>query len=453
TDFNQMLGIDEDEFLRETGGTFKLGIEFRDWQRPGTKYFHPFSAFGVDVNGIAFHQYWLRGRHEGRESATLDDFTIGARAARGDKFLRPDLSDPNSPLSQFRHAYHIDAGRYAAYLRRYAEARGVVRREGRIAAVELSDDSGDIEALRMDDGQRETADLFVDCTGFRSMLLGDALGVGFMDWSHWLPCDRAVAVPCTPGGSLTPYTTASARAAGWRWRIPLQHRNGNGHVYSSGFCDDDDALNDLLSHLDGEPTADPNRLRFRTGRREKFWHRNCVAIGLSAGFLEPLESTSIHLIQEGISKLIALLPSRRIAQAETDAYNRLLGNLMDYIRDFIVLHYHATDRDDTPFWNYVRTMSIPDPLQHMLDLFRERGRFFAHRADLFGVTSWVAVMIGQGVKPREHDPIVDTMPHKDLEHLLRDLRQVYGEAASRMPPHAAFIERFCRAADYQARTA
>ncbi|MFK8014625.1 MAG: tryptophan halogenase family protein [Gammaproteobacteria bacterium] len=447
SDFNDMLGIGEDEFVRETGGTFKLGIEFRDWGSIGSRYFHPFSAFGVDLQGIAFHQFWLKARGL-NQAAAFDDYTIGAHAARLNRFLRPDTSDPQSPLSQFRYAYHIDAGRYAAFLRRFAEARGVVRQEGRIESVELNTESGHIDALVLDSGKRESADLFIDCTGFRSLLLGDALGVPFKDWSHWLPCDRAVAVPCAAAGAFSPYTISRAQAAGWSWRIPLQHRNGNGHVYCSTFLSDDEATRTLLKGLDGEPTGDPNLLRFRTGRRARFRHKNCVAIGLSAGFLEPLESTSIHLIQEGISKLLALFPDTAFDAVESNAYNQILGNLTDYIRDFIILHYHATQRDDAPFWDYVRTMDIPDTLRATLDLFRHKGRFFAHRSDLFTVTSWAAVMLGQHVQPDHYDPMVDALPEEQILNTLRDLHTVYGEAAVRMPPHAAFIERFCAAPDY-----
>jgi tryptophan halogenase len=451
TDFNDMLGIDEDTFVKATGGTFKLGIEFRNWGSTGSHYFHPFSAFGLDQRGVAFHQFWLRARQLGH-GAAFDDYTIGAHAARLNRFVRPNHLDPQSPLSQFRHAYHIDAGRYAAFLRSFAERRGVVRREGRIANVELDGENGRIKALVLDDGTHERAELFIDCTGFRSLLLGDALGVAFEDWSHWLPCDRAIAMPCAPGGELSPFTTSTAQNAGWTWRIPLQHRNGNGHVYSSSFCGDDEAEQLLRNGLDGEATAPPNRLRFRTGRRVAFRHKNCVAIGLAAGFLEPLESTSIHLIQEGISKLLALFPDTSFDERESAAYNRILGDLTDYIRDFIILHYHATERDDSPFWRYTRNMTVPDTLRETLELFRCRGRFFAHRADLFTVTSWSAVMLGQHVVPQDVDPMVRATPDDHVLETLRDLRSVYSDAGMRMPPHAAFIERFCAADDYVPRT-
>ncbi len=440
-DFNAMLGIDEDEFLRETGGSFKLGIEFSDWGTKGERYFHHFSVFGYDMEGVPFHQFWLKLRLAGNETP-LDEYTIGAHAGHAAKFIRPNTTDPRSPLSQMSHAYHIDAGRYAAYLRRYAEARGVERVEGRIVTVQRDAESGYITALDLENGTTEEGDLFVDCTGFRSLLIGET--TDFDDWSHWLPCDRAVAIPSESSGEFIPYTQATAMESGWRWRIPLQHRTGNGHVYCSDYLGDDEAAMQLLELLDGKALADPNFLRFKAGRRKKFWDGNCVAIGLSAGFLEPLESTSIHLIQEGVSKLIALFPGREIDPLERETYNELLGIIFDYVRDFIILHYHATQRDDADFWNHVRTMAIPDLLAHNIELFRRRGRFFAHRSDLFTITSWIAVMIGQGIVPADYDPIVDVVPEKHLRESLTDMRNVYTEAARRMPPHAAFIDKFCK---------
>lgn len=446
-DFNHMLGIEEDEFLRETGGSFKLGIDFHSWGQPGERYFHPFSAFGYDINHIPFHQFWLR-QHRAGTAAPLDEYTLGWHAARGEKFIRPNTQDPLSPLSQLRHAYHIDAGRYAALLRRYAEARGVQRIEGRIVEVGRDGESGFLTHLKLDDDRRVAGQLFVDCTGFRSLLLGETLGVPFEDWSHWLPCDRAVALPSAANAQFGPYTRATAGDAGWGWRIPLQHRTGNGQVYCSNFLSDDQALERLQAALDGEALAEPNFLRFRAGRRRRFFSHNCVAVGLSAGFLEPLESTSIHLIQEGVGKLIALFPDQNFAASERDSYNQLLGNLYDYIRDFIVLHYHATQRTDTDFWNQVRTMPIPDSLLENLNLFRARGRFFSHRADLFSMTSWVAVLLGQNVLPEACDPLALAAPAEDVQQALDDMRRVYQEAAQRMPPHGAFIERFCAADDY-----
>ncbi len=444
TDFNAMLGIDEDRFLRETGGSFKLGIEFRDWGRIGDRYFHPFGVFGYDIDGISFHQFWSKLRLEG-DTTSLDEYSIAAHAARAAKFLRPNTTDARSPLSQLRHAYHIDAARYAAFLRRYAEEHGATRIEGRIVDVERDSETGFITSLTLKGGERVDGELFIDCTGFRSLLIGDALDVDFEDWSHWLPCDRAVAIPSESEGDFLPYTRATALGAGWRWQIPLQHRTGNGHVYCSAYLSDDEAASSLLDELGGSPLAEPNFLRFRTGRRQQFWSGNCIAIGLSSGFLEPLESTSIHLIQEGVSKLLALFPDSSFDPVERDTYNDLLRTTFDYVRDFIILHYHATQRDDTDFWNHVRTMQIPDGLARSIDLFRRRGRFFEHRADLFTITSWVAVMAGQNVLPEGYDPLVDHLSEDEVRATLDDMRAVYAEAAKRMPPHQAFIDKFCQA--------
>lgn len=442
-DFNAMLGIEEHDFLAATNGSYKLGIEFVDWGRKGDRYFHPFGTHGFDMQGVPFHQYWLRLRAAG-DDHSIDAYSMCATAGRAGKFLQPH-SDPESPLSQMRHAYHFDASRYAAFLRSFAEERGVVRREGRIADVQTEGERGHVRSISLESGETLSADLFVDCTGFRALLIGQTLGVDYTDWTHWLPCDRAIAVPSARVSDPIPYTRATAREAGWQWRIPLQHRTGNGHVFSSGFTDEDTALQRLMSTIEGTALASPNHLRFSTGRRERFWEKNCVAIGLSSGFLEPLESTSIHLIQEGVSKLIALFPDKSFDQREIAAYNSILGKSYDYIRDFIILHYKATQRDDTPFWNHVRTMDVPDTLTEILDLFRHRGRFFGHKQDLFTITSWIAVMIGQNILPDDHDPVADCLPLDQVRATLADMRHVYGEAARRMPPHAAYLEKFCPA--------
>ncbi|MEL6869856.1 MAG: tryptophan halogenase family protein [Pseudomonadota bacterium] len=445
-DFNDMLGIDEDSFVRAVGGSFKLGIEFRHWGRVGDCYFHPFSAFGHDIDGIAFHQLWLELQRRG-DKRSLDEFTIGNHAARNARFMRSNSTDPRSPLSQLRHAYHIDAGRYAAFLRNYAQARGVQRIEGKIAQVTLDDANGNIQSLTLDDGTTHAAQLFVDCTGFRALLIGDALGTDYIDWSHWLPCDRAIAVPSQADEICAPHTSATAHGAGWQWRIPLQHRTGNGCVYASHAMSDDDAHTQLMHGLATAATDEPRVLSFHTGRRHEFWSHNCVAIGLSAGFLEPLESTSIHLIQEGISKLIGLFPNQTFDALERDAYNQLIGTLYDYVRDFIILHYHATERDDSPFWDHVRTMTIPDTLRSHIDLFKRSGRFFANRADLFNLTSWVAVLIGQRIMPHGADPLAHGIPNDAIRAALDDMHKVYQDATHRMPTHKAFIDQFCASDD------
>ncbi|MEM9402071.1 MAG: tryptophan halogenase family protein [Pseudomonadota bacterium] len=445
-DFNHMLGIDEHDFLRETGGTYKLGIDFLNWGDLGDRYFHPFSAFGFDIDGLGFHQAW-HWLHAHTEPGPLDRYTIGAQAAARAKFIRPRTDDPQSPLAQMRHAYHIDAGRYAAFLRRYAEARGVVRVEGRIRDVDVCSESGDIRALLLEDGQALGADFFIDCTGFRALLIGDRLGSDWCDWSHWLPCDRAIAVPSEAHARLESCTRSTAHSAGWQWRIPLQHRTGNGHVYCSSFIGDDEAEETLLNTLDTAATDTPRPLRFRTGRREQLWRNNCVAIGLSSGFVEPLESTSIHLIQEGISKLLALFPGHGDRNILTREYNELMIRLYEDVRDFIVLHYVLNRREDSPFWQEVAGMRIPDSLGDRLERFQQRGQWFAHRADLFTETSWVAVMLGQGLKLDATHPLLDAMDPEATSTQLAGMASVYAAASERMPPHAAYIQRFCRAED------
>ena len=436
--FNRLLGIDEAEFLRETKGSFKLGIEFAGWHRPDSGYFHPFGSFGRDIEGVNFHQLWLKLRGEAGIGPIADysPSTVAARAAA----FGPPVGDPRSPLSGMAYAYHIDATLYAAFLRRRAEADGVARVEGRIVSVERTD-NGHVAAVVLDDGRRVEGDLFIDCSGFCSLLLGDAMGVGFEDWSHWLPCDRAIAVPTERTEPVLPYTRATAHQAGWQWRIPLQHRTGNGVVYCSRFLDDDAAERLLLSRLDSAPTAAPRRLSFTAGQRERMWEGNVVAIGLSGGFLEPLESTSIHLIQQGISKLFALFPDRDFSKVERDEYNRQMTDNYRSIRDFIILHYHATARDDSPFWDHVRTMDVPDSLTRKLDLFRHKGRVFRYEDELFAMPSWVAVLLGQGVDPVGHDPVADALDEERLAVALRQMRSATAAAVAGLPSHGAVLGR------------
>jgi tryptophan halogenase len=436
--FNKLLGIDEAEFLRETKGSFKLGIEFAGWHRPDSGYFHPFGSFGRDIEGINFHQLWLKLRGQAGIGPIADysPSTVAARAAA----FGPPVGDPRSPLSGMAYAYHIDATLYAAFLRRRAEADGVARVEGRIVSVEHVD-NGDVAAVVLDDGRRIAGDLFIDCSGFRSLLLGDTLGVGFEDWSHWLPCDRAIAVPTERTEPLLPYTRATAHVAGWQWRIPLQHRTGNGVVYCSRFLSDDAAERLLLSRLDSAPTAAPRRLSFTAGQRHRMWEGNVVAIGLSGGFLEPLESTSIHLIQQGISKLFALFPDRSFSTVERNEYNRQMADNYRSIRDFIILHYHATARDDSPFWDHVRTMDVPDSLTRKLDLFRHKGRVFRYEDELFAMPSWVAVLLGQGVDPVGHDPVADALDEERLAGALRQMRSATAAAVAALPSHGAVLTR------------
>ena len=442
--FNQVLGIDEAAFVRATQGTFKLGIAFVDWYRMGHRYFHPFGRYGDDFGMTPFHQQWLRARAAG-DTTPLSAYSLTDSAARTNRFDRPP-ADPRSVFSTYSYAYHFDAGLYAAFLRQYAEARGVERHEGRIGAMVLDPETGFVEALTLADGRQLDGELFIDCTGFRGLLIGEALGVGYEDWSRWLPCDRAIAVPSARMPDLPPYTQSTARDAGWQWRIPLQHRTGNGHVYCSRFIDDDAAEAVLLANLDTPQIGDPRRLRFTTGRRDIAWSRNVVSIGLSSGFLEPLESTSLHLIQTGITKLLSWFPDRRFDPAGMAEYNRQVAREFEAVRDFLVLHYNATERDDSPFWRWCRDMEIPTTLADKIAMFRSSGRLLEREKDLFHEASWLAVLLGQGIVPDHYDRLADAIPAREARAVLSGMRNVIAQTAARMPGHAQFIERHCRAA-------
>jgi tryptophan halogenase len=442
-EFNQMLGLDETEFLRETKATYKLGVDFVGWTEKGDRYFHQFGRIGRPLNGLPFHQLWLKHRSN-PSVGPLASYSMSAVAAAHHRFGHP-AADPGDVLSQIAYAFHFDAAAYGQYLRRYAETRGAERIEGRIVSVEQDGHSGLVTALRLEDDRRVAGDLFVDCSGFRSLLLGQTLGVPFEDWSQWLPCDRAIAVPSERTEPLTPYTRSTAHDAGWQWRIPLQHRTGNGHVYCSAHLSDDEAEKVLLDNLDGAPIASPNRLKFVAGRRSRAWEANVVAIGLSTGFLEPLESTSIHLIQHGIQKLLSLFPGKGISPVERDEYNRHMVASYEPVRDFLILHYHATRRTG-PFWDHVRTMDVPDSLQHKLELFREHGRVFRYNEELFDTPSWIAVMLGQDVLPKANDPLADAMPDADVLRAMNELRATYERRALGLPLASEFIDRRLAAA-------
>jgi tryptophan 7-halogenase len=438
--FNQMLGIAEADFLRATRGTFKLGIEFVGWGAEGERYFHGFGPLGRPVAGVSLHQLWLKHRRQ-HGVGPLQAYSMSATAAAAGRFA-PPATDARSARSMLMNAYHIDAGAYAGFLRRYAEARGLERLEGRIVQVERGHGGG-VAAVLLDGGERLEADLFLDCSGFRSLLLGDALGTGFVDWSRWLPCDRAVALPSHAVGPPPPFTRASASPAGWRWRIPLQHRTGNGHVYSSAHMADDEAEQLLREGLEGEAIGTPNRLGFRAGRREEAWRHNVVAIGLSAGFLEPLESTSIHLIQYGIQRLFELFPDTGFDPAPRHAYNRLMQEGFEAIRDFVILHYRLNRRPE-PFWTALREVPLPDTLQAKLDLFAGQGRVVRYMDDLFEVSNWVQVMVGQGLLPAGHDPLADGVPDALALRALAETRQAFEREALAMPAHAAALAQIGR---------
>ena len=439
--FNRTLGIDENDFLRHTQGSFKLGIQFVNWGKLNHRYFHPFGTFGRPFDIVNFHHYWRRAREQG-EAACLDDYCMAWAAASAGRFA-PPIPDQRNVLSTHEYAYHFDAGLYARYLRQYSEQKGVQRIEGKINDVAVNSDTGFVESVRLESGLKLEAELFIDCSGFRGLLIEEALHTGYQDWTHWLPCDRAWAVPCARG-EFTPYTRSTAHTAGWQWRIPLQHRTGNGHVFSSRYMDAEQAREILLDNLDGEVLAEPRLLSFVTGRRNLFWNKNVIAIGLSSGFLEPLESTSIHLIQAGIAKLLALFPDRDFDPVVTDEYNRIAINEMEAIRDFIILHYHLTQRDDSDMWRYCAQMEIPDTLQFKIEHFRRYGRLIDREMDLFGHASWLAVHVGQLNLPQHADPLMHYRKTNATEWL-RKLREAMQAAARQLPTHQQYIDRHCKA--------
>jgi tryptophan 7-halogenase len=445
---NQLLGIDENEFMRETQATFKLGIEFRDWGSLGDRYLHAFGQIGHRSSILPFHHYWLR-MHRAGKAPDLWAYSINGSAARAHRFMRADPGLGHSPLAEIVHAFHIDAGLYARYLRRYAERLGVQRTEGRVLDARLHAESGHVRSVRLASGTVIEGELFIDCSGFRGLLIEQALHTGYEHWNHWLPCDRAVVAPSTPGPELLPFTRASARPAGWQWRIGLQQRVGNGHVYSSQAMGDDEAAALLLRNLDGEPLAEPRLLRFESGRRRKVWNRNVIAIGLSSGFMEPLESTSIHLVQSALARLIQFFPDRGFNPADIAEFNRQSDFETERIRDFLILHYHATKRRDSDFWNHVRTMDIPQTLQDKLDLWRAAGRIVRQGDELFAEVGWLQVLHGQGLQPRAHHPLADALPETEINDYLADTQAVIQRCVAQMPGHAAYIAAHCAAQESQ----
>ncbi|HEU4852881.1 MAG TPA: tryptophan halogenase family protein [Telluria sp.] len=444
-EYNRALGIDEDEFLRATQGTFKLGVEFRNWGALGDRYIHGFGTIGQPLDAIPFHHYWMRMAAEGKAS-DLRNYSINTAAPLQQKFMRarPDMA--NSPLGHIVHAFHFDAGLYARFLRKYSEQRGVERIEGKVVRVLQREPDGFIDALQMENGDLIKGDLFIDCSGMRAMLIGQALGVPFEDYSHWLPNDRALAVPCEAApGDLVPVTRATAHKAGWQWRIPLQSRIGNGHVYSSRFMGDDEAASILMNNLEGKPLGEPRPISFKPGRRVRGWDRNCVAVGLAAGFFEPIESTTIHMVQTSIARLISMFPRAGFEQADIDEYNAQSAIEYATTRDFIILHFKATRRNDSPFWDYCREMSIPESLQHRIELYRSNGRIFRKNEELFAEVSWLQVMHGQHIQAGGYHPLADKHSSEQVKAYLDDIERVVGKCVDAMPTHADFIAANCAA--------
>ena len=435
--FNDLIGLDEAAFLHATNATYKLGIEFVGWTAPGHRYFHPFGQFGAPLPGVAFHHRWLKARSGGLD-LPLSALSLATQLAAQNRFAKPS-GDARSILSTLGYAYHFDATLYGRFLRERSEAQGVRRIEGRMQAVERNAESGFVTAITTARGERIAGDLFVDCSGFRALLIGEAMGEPLEDWSDWLPCDRAVAVPCARVPETTPYTRSTARSAGWQWRIPVQHRTGNGYVYASRYLGDDEAAATLLANLDGEALAEPRLLRFTAGTRRRPWRGNVVAIGLSSGFLEPLESTSIHLIQSGIAKLLTLFPDRDCDPALADRFNQVFGADMDGIKDFLILHYHATPGRTEPLWRHCHAMSLPETLAARIAQYRRSGRLILDPGELFREASWLAVLDGQGIIAQGYNPLADAIDGAANRAQVQQIADVVARAAPTLPSHDAAL--------------
>ncbi|MFP5390248.1 MAG: tryptophan halogenase family protein [Gammaproteobacteria bacterium] len=433
--FHNLLELKEAEFMAATNATFKLGISFENWRNVGEHYIHSFGETGIDHWTAGFQHFWHAGRQRGL-AREYGDYCLELKAAQAERFA-------HLPDNGMNYAYHLDASAYARFLRKFSEGFGVKRVEGKIGKVNLDEGSGDIASLTMSDGRVLEADLFLDCTGFRSLLLGEAMGVPYEDWSHLLLCDSALAVQTESTARMVPYTRSIAHGAGWQWQIPLQTRVGNGHVYSSRYVGDDEARATLLSNLDSKPVTEPRLIRFTPGQRAQTWKGNCIAFGLSSGFLEPIESTSIHLVSRNLTRLMQLFPNDGISQADIDEYNIQCANEMVHIRDFIILHYHVTNRQDTPFWRDCRAMQVPDTLRHRIALFRETGRVFRVPAELFAENSWIQVMIGQGLVPDSHHQSADLMPDEELRGFLDSISNRVDHIVRQLPQHKEYVRRYC----------
>ena len=442
--FNKVAGIDEQEFMRETQGTFKLGIEFVNWGKLGDRYMHGFGKIGQDLWTVGFDQYWHKMRSIGR-AEDLEAYSITRMASKANKFSPPRTDVTNSPFNDIAYAYHFDASLYARFLRKRCEARDVQRTEGKIVRVSQREGDGFVDAVVLESGERVEGDLFIDCSGIRALLIEGALGIGYEDWNHWLPCDRAIAVPCESVSPLTPYTRSTALANGWQWRIPLQNRIGNGHVYSSRHLSDDEATATLLSNLDGKPLAEPRLVKYTPGMRKQGWNRNVVAIGLSSGFFEPLESTNIHLIQTAISRLIAFFPDQGFNPVEIAEYNRQSRFEHERIRDFIIAHYKVTQRNDSAFWRMCMDMPVPESLTHKIELYESNGRLLRVDNELFAEPAWLQVFAGQNLKPRNHHALANLLPDDEIAQYLESVRNVIKTCVDTMPTHADYVARHCSA--------
>ncbi|MFC3095504.1 tryptophan 7-halogenase [Alteromonas sediminis] len=437
---NNVLGLNEADVIRETKATIKLAIKFENWRVKGEGYFHTFGSPGRSYAFCHFHHFLNRARQQLGESSSIWDYDLNYLSAIEGRFAKMDVTDP---ILDMPFAYHFDASLYAKFLRKVAEQAGAVRTEGTIVDVTQHPGSGYIQGVRLANGREVTGDLFIDCSGFRGLLIQQQLNTGYIDWSHWLPCDRAIAIPSERHEHTLPYTRSIAHTAGWQWRIPLQHRNGNGHVYCSNYMSDDEALAVLKNNLDTAPLADPNFIKFKTGRRRKQWNKNVIAIGLSSGFLEPLESTSIHLIQSAIVRLLHLFPHQGINDSIMSEYNAQSALEFEQIRDFIILHYHVNERDDSQFWRDVRNMDVPERLRHKIDLFRQNGRLFNEHNDLFLDASWLQVMQGQGITPQDYHPMAKSIPQDKLIDMLKTIRKIKQDPVAQLPTHDEFLAKVC----------
>lgn len=443
--FNQLLNLNENDFLRKTNATFKIGIEFVNWGQIGDRYFHSFSPYGVNMEGVHFHHFWLR--HAMKDGAPpIDEYNLHSMASKLNKFTHPKPELRGSPLSSIEYAFQFDAALYAKYMRSVAEARGVQRIEGKIVDVKKRAEDGFVDSVVLESGDEIAGDLFIDCSGFRGLLIEQALESGYDDWSNYLPCNRAVAQGCELDGPPIPYTRSTAHKAGWQWRIPLQNRIGNGHVYCGEYISDDEAYDQLKTGLDGEPMGDPKFLRFTTGIRKKSWNKNVVALGLSAGFLEPLESTSIHLIQTAVARLMTNFPDKHFNQSDIDYYNRKTQLEFEQVRDFLILHYCATQRTDSPFWNYVRTMELPETLRQRIEIYKENGRLYRSDNELFSENSWFAVFEGQNIRPKRYHPVIDFMSDEMLDGRMSEVRRTMKKCLEAFEDHASYLHKLCQSA-------